>query len=152
MASSARRTRVRLGGSPQNSQPRPQGDAKGPKRVDRVLRGFKKGLEPGAGGCRLSIPATWEAEIGGITVRGQSGQIIRETSSPKITTAKWTGGVAQIVEHLLSKCETLNSNPSPTKKSRRLPRGGLGVVSNFRLSCVPSSAHHLLRGALSPKP
>jgi hypothetical protein len=31
------------------------------------------------------------------------------------TRAKWTGGVAKVVEHLLCKCEALSSNPSPTE-------------------------------------
>jgi hypothetical protein len=31
----------------------------------------------------------------------------------KITRAKWTGGVAQLVEYLLCKCEALSSNSSP---------------------------------------
>jgi hypothetical protein len=35
----------------------------------------------------------------------------------KITRAKWTGGVAQAVEHLFCKCKALSSNPSLTKKS-----------------------------------
>jgi hypothetical protein len=34
----------------------------------------------------------------------------------KITRAKWTGGVVQVVECLLCKCEILSSNSSPTKK------------------------------------
>jgi hypothetical protein len=29
------------------------------------------------------------------------------------------GGVAQVVEHLCSKCEALNSNPSPIKKKKQ---------------------------------
>jgi hypothetical protein len=32
--------------------------------------------------------------------------------SPKITRAKWTGGVALVVERLLCKLKALNSNPS----------------------------------------
>jgi hypothetical protein len=30
------------------------------------------------------------------------------------------GGVAQVVEHLCSKCEALNSNPSPIKKKSKI--------------------------------
>jgi hypothetical protein len=39
----------------------------------------------------------------------------------KITRSKWTGGggVAQSVEHLLSKKEALSSKSSPTKKKKR---------------------------------
>jgi hypothetical protein len=35
-------------------------------------------------------------------------------SISKITRAKWTGGMAQVVETLLFKCKALNSNPGPT--------------------------------------
>jgi hypothetical protein len=31
----------------------------------------------------------------------------------------WAGGVAQVVQHLRSKCEALSSNPSTTPTSRR---------------------------------
>jgi hypothetical protein len=34
----------------------------------------------------------------------------------KITRPKWTGGVAEVVEHLFCKCEALSSNSSLTKK------------------------------------
>jgi hypothetical protein len=36
----------------------------------------------------------------------------------KITKPKWTGGMAQAIEHLLCKCEDKNLNPSPTKKKQ----------------------------------
>jgi hypothetical protein len=49
------------------------------------------------------ILATWEAR-----------QIGHETPISKITSAKWTGGVAQAVKCLLCKCEAQSSNPSPT--------------------------------------
>jgi hypothetical protein len=49
----------------------------------------------------LVILATWEAEIGRIIVQGQPRLIVWETSISKITRAKWTGGVDQVVEHLL---------------------------------------------------
>jgi hypothetical protein len=44
------------------------------------------------------ILATWEAEIRKIEVGGHDGVTIS-----KITKAKWTGGVAQVIEHLLCK-------------------------------------------------
>jgi hypothetical protein len=48
------------------------------------------------------ILATWEAEIGRITVQGQPRKRVQETPPiSKITREKWTGGVAQVVEHLL---------------------------------------------------
>jgi hypothetical protein len=43
------------------------------------------------------------AEIGRIAFGGQPGQIVWETAIPKITRAKWDGGVAQPVERLLCK-------------------------------------------------
>jgi hypothetical protein len=65
------------------------------------------------------ILATWEAEIRGIEVPGLSGQIVGETPS-QITRSEWTRGMAQLVECLLSKCENLNSDPSPTKRKKSL--------------------------------
>jgi hypothetical protein len=56
------------------------------------------------------ILSTWEAKIWRIVVQGQLGQ--------KSKTAKWTGRVAQVVDHLLCKCKAPSSNPSPTKKKR----------------------------------
>jgi hypothetical protein len=55
-----------------------------------------------------------------ITVPGQPKQIVQETPISKITRAKWTGGMAQAIEHLLCKCEALSSNPSLTKKKKIL--------------------------------
>jgi hypothetical protein len=45
----------------------------------------------------------------------------RPTQDPisKITRAKWTGDVAQAVEHLPSNCEALSSNPSAAKKQNK---------------------------------
>jgi hypothetical protein len=37
----------------------------------------------------------------------------------KITRAKWTRDVAQVVEHLLCKCKALSSNSNPTKRKKR---------------------------------
>jgi hypothetical protein len=53
-------------------------------------KGWSPGLTP-------VIPATWEAEIRRIEVRGQWGQTVHETLISKITRVKWTGGVAQVV-------------------------------------------------------
>jgi hypothetical protein len=49
------------------------------------------------------ILATWEAEIRRIVVQGQPRQIVQETPHLQITTTKWTGSVAQVVECLLCK-------------------------------------------------
>jgi hypothetical protein len=54
-----------------------------------------------------------------IMVQGQHGQIVCETPISKITRAKWTGSVAQVIECLLCKCEALSSNPSLTKKKKK---------------------------------
>jgi hypothetical protein len=40
----------------------------------------------------------------------------------KITRAKWTGGMTQVVDHLLCKHEALNSNHSPTQKRKKRER------------------------------
>jgi hypothetical protein len=61
--------------------------------------------------------------------KGQPGQIISQDLIYKITTAKWTGGVAQVVECLVCKYEVLSSNPSPTKKKKK-------ILSSFRFSLL----------------
>jgi hypothetical protein len=48
------------------------------------------------------ILATWGADLGRNVTHGQPGQIVHETPISKITRAKWTGGVAQVVECLLT--------------------------------------------------
>jgi hypothetical protein len=70
--------------------------------------------------AHLIVLAIWEAEIGRITVRGQSRQIVLENPVSKTNRAKWSGGVAQVEEGLFCKCKALISNPSPTKKKKKL--------------------------------
>jgi hypothetical protein len=53
-------------------------------------------------------------------VQGQPGKIVHESPISKITRAKWTGSVAQVVEHLLCKPNTQSSNPNPTKKENSI--------------------------------
>jgi hypothetical protein len=53
-----------------------------------------------------------------IVVGSQLQQIVREDSISRATRAKWTGGVAQVVDHLICKCKALSSNPSLTKKKK----------------------------------
>jgi hypothetical protein len=65
--------------------------------------------------CNPSYVGGW---IRRITVQGQPGKIVQKYPLSKITRAKWTGGVAQAVEHLLCKPATLSSNPSPSKKKK----------------------------------
>jgi hypothetical protein len=52
-------------------------------------------------------------------VQGQSRQTVLETSISKITSAKWTGGVVQIVECWLYKGKALSSSPSLIKKKKK---------------------------------
>jgi hypothetical protein len=61
------------------------------------------------------IPATWEAEIR-MQFETSSGKYFGEPIS-KITRAKWTGDMTQVVELLLSKSIALSSNSSPTKRN-----------------------------------
>jgi hypothetical protein len=56
-----------------------------------------------------AILATWEAEIRRTVVRGQLRQ--SDMLISKTTRAKWTGGVAQAVEHLLCKHKSLIQIP-----------------------------------------
>jgi hypothetical protein len=42
---------------------------------------------------------------------------LRDLSFSKIARAKWAGDVAQMVEYLFCKHETLSSNSNPTKKN-----------------------------------
>jgi hypothetical protein len=66
-------------------------------------------------------PSYLEAEIRKIEIQGQPGQTVQETPICKITRAKWTRGMTQVVECSGSafKCKTLSSNPSPTKKKKK---------------------------------
>jgi hypothetical protein len=45
---------------------------------------------------------------------------LREDPISKITSTRWTGGVAQAVECFLCKCRVLSSNPSPAEKKKKL--------------------------------
>jgi hypothetical protein len=47
------------------------------------------------------ILATSEAEIWRFMIGAQPSQIVCEMLSPKVTKAKWTGGLAQVIESLL---------------------------------------------------
>jgi hypothetical protein len=61
----------------------------------------KKTQESWALVAHTVILATRDAEIGRLKVQGPPRQIVPESPISKITKAKWTGGVAQTVEHLL---------------------------------------------------
>jgi hypothetical protein len=62
------------------------------------------------------ILATQEAEIRRIVVQSQPGVNDYETLSQKHPTQKRAGEVAQVIQHLPSKCKALNSSPSTAKK------------------------------------
>jgi hypothetical protein len=60
--------------------------------------------------------------LGGLKFKASPGKDLKDPIS-KITRAKWTGGVAQVVQHLLCKYKILSSNPSlpatrPPQKKR----------------------------------
>jgi type IV secretory pathway TrbF-like protein len=63
-----------------------------------------------------ALVATQEAEIRRIIVQGQLGQIAQEAL--KRAQKKRDGGVAQVIEHLLSNCKVLSSSPSILKKKK----------------------------------
>jgi hypothetical protein len=62
------------------------------------------------------VLASWEAEIRRITVQDQPRtNNSQDPPISKLTRAKWTGGVAQVVEHLLYTYKVSSSNPSSIK-------------------------------------
>jgi hypothetical protein len=61
-------------------------------------------------------PATCEAEIWRMRLNANLG---KQTPNSKITIVNWAGSVAQVVQHLLYKCEALSSNSSHTKKRKK---------------------------------
>jgi hypothetical protein len=64
--------------------------------------------------------ATQEAEIRKITIGNQSWANSSKDPILKIpNTKKGAGGVAQVVEHLPSKHEALNSSPNTVKKKKK---------------------------------
>jgi hypothetical protein len=76
--------------------------------------------------------ATQEAKIRRITVQGQPEQIVCKILSQKCPKQKRAGGVAQVVEHLPSRCEVLNSNPKDCQKKKKASSGMMVSV------CTPS--------------
>jgi hypothetical protein len=79
------------------------------------------------------ILAAQEAEIRRISVQSQPEKIVFETlSRGKNTTQKRDGGLAQVIECLLSKCKTLSSNANATTKKI----GKSGVLILILLSIV----------------
>jgi hypothetical protein len=58
---------------------------------------------------------TWEAEIRDNRGLAQWGKQLKRSHFQYNHSKKYTRGMAQAVEHMLSKCKALSSNPSPTK-------------------------------------
>jgi hypothetical protein len=73
------------------------------------------------------ILASQEAEFRRITVRSQPGQIVHELLSQKYPIQKRADGVAQVVEHLPGKCESLSSSPRISS-----------IINNIGVSCLKS--------------
>jgi hypothetical protein len=67
------------------------------------VEGIKRKTETRCQLLMLVILVTWDAEIRRIETLVQIIQIVHKIPSPKITRAKRTGGVAQVLEHLLCK-------------------------------------------------
>jgi hypothetical protein len=65
------------------------------------------------------ILATWEAEIGRITVLGQSEQIVHNTPIFKIIRTRGTGGMVQVLERLLCKCKVLVVQTPVSPKNKK---------------------------------
>jgi hypothetical protein len=74
------------------------------------------------------ILATWEVAIR--RFHGSRPGWANSSWDPisKITRTKWTGAVAQKVQHMLCKCKVLSSNPSPTKKKNSCNNTSLGSI------------------------
>jgi hypothetical protein len=54
-----------------------------------------------------------------MAVQNQLKQIVLKTLSQEYSAQNRTGRVAQVVEHLPSKCEALSSNPRTSKKKKK---------------------------------
>jgi hypothetical protein len=93
-----------------NSKPQYSKKKKKRKRRKKFFKGKKSQV------CMSVIPATCEAEIGRIIVRGQPTHSSQDPIS-KITRAKWPGGVAQEVEYLL--CPEFTPHSHQKKKKEK---------------------------------
>jgi hypothetical protein len=63
--------------------------------------------------CNPNCLGDWDWEDWGLR---SALAVFPRNAISKIIRAKWTGGVAQVVEHLLCEHEALIANPNPTKK------------------------------------
>jgi hypothetical protein len=60
-----------------------------------------------------------EAEVRKIEVQSQPRKIVLKTLSRNYPTQKMASRVAQVIQHLPSKCEALSLNPNTTKKKKK---------------------------------
>jgi hypothetical protein len=74
------------------------------------------------------ILAIWETEIGRIGSRPAWANSLRDPIS-EIIRAKWTGGMAQALEHLLGKHEPMSSNPRKKRKRKGGREGERTILS-----------------------
>jgi hypothetical protein len=81
------------------------------------------------------ILVTWKVEIRRIKVQSHPRQTVHKTPISKITRAKWTRGVAQALEYLICKHETLSSNPNPTKRKKKKIIGLLRKYFRYFMDC-----------------
>jgi 2,3-bisphosphoglycerate-independent phosphoglycerate mutase len=65
-----------------------------------------------------AVLANWEAEVGRISLPPAWANKLQDPIS-KTTRAKWTGDMAQVVEHLLFKRDALSSNSHPIKRKKK---------------------------------
>jgi hypothetical protein len=78
----------------------------------------------------LVILATWEANIRRMAVEGQPRQIVHETPISKITTVKWSRGVAH-AGPLLCKAKPCIQTPAPPKKENPEVQRKLSIALGF---------------------
>jgi hypothetical protein len=70
--------------------------------------------------CTTKPGISNSCHLGGWDLEDQGSRPARGNSSiSKIPRAKWTGGVVQVLEHLLCKGEALSSNSSIAKKKKK---------------------------------
>jgi hypothetical protein len=89
------------------------------------------------------ILAIWKAEIRRIKVPGQPRKTVHETPISKITRAKWTGGMAQAVEHLLCefKAQLHQKEKTFPLSKESFPKSWFPQLT--KLSRLPQSLNHL---------
>jgi hypothetical protein len=84
------------------------------------------------------IPAVWETSglEKNLILAAWEAELVNETLISKIARPKWTGGVAQVVEHLLCKFKATSSNPIKTKKKKGIHHFPLSGTSMTALLCI----------------